>query len=86
VSEHGYGIAIINESKYGYSIVGSTMSLSLLRSPTMPDPDCDQGRHEFSFAIYPHSGDYGSSKVYEVAYCYNEPLIRELILYHISGT
>ena len=77
VSEHGYGVALISESKYGYSVQGNVMRLSLLRSPTSPDPECDQGRHEFSFAVYPHAGDYGQSDVQNVAFAFNTPMRSE---------
>ena len=77
VSEHGYGVALISESKYGYSVQGNIMRLSLLRSPTSPDPECDQGRHEFSFAVYPHAGDYGQSDVQNVAFAFSTPMRSE---------
>lgn len=73
-SEHGYGVAIINNCKYGYSVQGNVMRLSLLRSPTMPDPGCDMGHQAFSFAIYPHVGTYGESDVQMVAHAFNSPL------------
>jgi alpha-mannosidase len=49
---------LINESKYGYDAVGNTLRLSLLRSPVSPDPDADRGHHHFSYALYPHAGDW----------------------------
>ena len=77
-SEYGYGVALINDCKYGYSTQGNTMTLSLLRGPTEPDPEADQGKQEFSFAIYPHLGTYESSDVQLVAHAFNNPLKSEL--------
>lgn len=74
LSEYGYGVAILNESKYGYSTDGNIMRLSLLRAPTMPDLDCDMGTHQFSWAIYPHLGTLTESDVSQVAYAFNNPL------------
>lgn len=74
LSEYGYGVAILNESKYGYSTDGNIMRLSLLRAPTMPDLDCDMGTHQFSWAIYPHVGTLTESDVSQVAYAFNNPL------------
>jgi alpha-mannosidase len=74
VSEYGYGVAILNESKYGYATAGNVMTLSLLRAPTMPDADADQGEHAFAFAIYPHVGNFEESDVFEVAEAFNSPL------------
>lgn len=53
------------------------MRLSLLRGPTMPDGDTDMGKHEFSFAIYPHLGTYTESDVTPVSYAFNAPVRRE---------
>ena len=50
--------SLINESKYGYDAEGNVLRLSLLRAPTEPDPEADQGHHHFSYALYPHAGDW----------------------------
>ena len=57
LSEPGYGVALLNDCKYGYDIHGNVMRLSLLRSPGWPDPESDQGAHRFSYALFPHAGD-----------------------------
>ncbi len=77
LSEYGYGVAILSESKYGWACEGSTLRLSLLRAPTLPDPECDMGVHEYSFAIYPHVGTFEESDVQEVATAFNNPIRRE---------
>ncbi|HEX6770877.1 MAG TPA: glycoside hydrolase family 38 C-terminal domain-containing protein, partial [Acidobacteriaceae bacterium] len=53
-----HGMSLINESKYGYDAVGNLLRLSLLRAPTWPDPDADQGHQHFRYALYPHAGDW----------------------------
>lgn len=50
------GIALINDSKYGYSAGEERISLTLLRSPLKPDQYADQGMQEFSYACYPFRG------------------------------
>jgi alpha-mannosidase len=57
LSEAGFGVALLNDCKYGYDVRGHTMRLSLLRAPTAPDPLCDRGRHRFTYALLPHAGD-----------------------------
>jgi alpha-mannosidase len=52
------GMTLINESKYGYDAAGNVLRLSLLRSPTWPDPEADREHHHFVYALYPHSGDW----------------------------
>ncbi|MNC06039.1 alpha-mannosidase [compost metagenome] len=61
VSEHGYGVSLLNDCKYGYDIQGSTIRLSLLRAPKWPDRTADQGAHDFTYSLYPHSGDWRSA-------------------------
>ncbi len=52
------GLTLINESKYGYDAAGNTLRLSLLRSPTWPDPEADREHHHFVYALYPHADDW----------------------------
>lgn len=54
LSQYDYGVALLSDSKYGYSVQGSTMRLSLLRSPKNPDPTADMGLHKFRYALAPH--------------------------------
>ncbi|KAI5786447.1 glycosyl hydrolases family 38 N-terminal domain-containing protein [Peziza echinospora] len=56
LSEHGFGVSILNDCKYGFATVGNLMRLSLIRAPKAPDPNADIGRHSFRYAILPHSG------------------------------
>ncbi|WP_040950680.1 alpha-mannosidase [Gorillibacterium massiliense] len=58
VAEHGYGVSLLNDSKYGYDVQGSTIRLSLLRAPKWPDLTADLGRHVFTYSLYPHRGDW----------------------------
>jgi alpha-mannosidase len=61
------GLAIIAPSRHGYSARRGDFSLSLLRSPTFPNPWSDLGRYEFTYYLYPHSGDYEVAEVPRVA-------------------
>ncbi|KAL8898042.1 MAG: hypothetical protein Q9192_002274 [Flavoplaca navasiana] len=56
LSEAGYGVSILNDSKYGFATAGNLMRLSLLRAPKAPDAHADMGRHHFRYAILPHAG------------------------------
>jgi alpha-mannosidase len=68
-SQHGF--SLINESKYGYDAVGNTLRLSLLRSPVSPDPNADRGHHHFSYALYPHAGDWKQAMSVRHGYEFN---------------
>jgi alpha-mannosidase len=53
-----HGFSLLNKDKYGYDAAGNVLRLSLLRSPTWPDPEADQGHHHFHYALYPHAGTW----------------------------
>jgi alpha-mannosidase len=74
LSEPGYGVALLNESKYGYDIHGHTLRLSLLRAPGFPDPEADQGSHHFAYALVPHESDLRDAGVIAEAEHFNLPL------------
>ncbi len=75
LSEAGYGVALLNDCKYGYDIQGHVMRLSLLRAPISPDPLADRGHQRFTYALLPHAGDLRTAGVIEEAYALNVPLI-----------
>ena len=74
LSDGQYGVSLINDCKYGYDIKDNIMRLSLLRSPTEPDPMCDRGYHDFKYALYPHKGDFAEGQVVRQGREFNEPL------------
>ncbi len=63
LSEKDYGVALLNDCKYGYKVVDNVLDLNLLRSPNNPDPDADQHVHEFTYSLLPHTGDLVHSDV-----------------------
>ena len=69
-----HGFSLINESKYGYDGVNNLLRLTLLRSPTWPDPDADRGHHHFSYALYPHAGDWKQAMTVRHGFDFNYPL------------
>lgn len=74
LSEPGYGVALLNDCKYGYDIHGNVMRLSLLRAPSSPSPVMDRGSHRFTYSLLPHPGDFREAGVIEEAYALNMPL------------
>ncbi|MEQ8673905.1 MAG: alpha-mannosidase [Aggregatilineales bacterium] len=73
LSEAGFGVALINDCKYGYDIHDNVMRMSLLRSTTYPDPEADQGEHTFKYSLFVHDGYMEA--LYEEAYHLNDPHI-----------
>jgi alpha-mannosidase len=82
LSDADHGLSLLNASKYGYDAKGNVIRLSLLRSATYPlaredDPRgvTDQGTHEFTYALYPHRGDWKAGDTMRQGYELNYPLI-----------
>lgn len=75
LSEHGFGAALLSESKYGFSAQGNTLYMSLLRSTKLPDRQADMGKHHFAYAVYPHQGSWQQGHVVEAGYQFNAPLL-----------
>jgi alpha-mannosidase len=73
LSEGDYGVSLLNDCKYGHDIRDNVMRISLLRSPTMPDPEADQGEHRFAYSLLPHS--VGLDATIREAYALNDPMI-----------
>jgi alpha-mannosidase len=76
LSEHGFGAALLTDSKYGYSCLGNELRISLLRAPKSPDPNADMGSHAFAYALYPHPGGWREGGVLDEAIRFNAPLRR----------
>ncbi|KFO82043.1 Alpha-mannosidase 2C1, partial [Cuculus canorus] len=74
LSEHGFGVALLNDCKYGASAHGNILSLSLLRAPKSPDATADIGHHQFTYAVMPHRGSFQDAGVIQCAYNLNFPL------------
>lgn len=74
LSEGDQGVALLNDCKYGHDVHGNVMRITLLRSPKAPDPECDMGRHRFSYALVPHFGPYQYAGIVQAAYAFNAPL------------
>ena len=74
LSDTDFGVSLLNDSKYGHAVHGNVMRLSLLRAPTAPDPEADQGHHIFRYALLPHAGAPQTAGVIEEGYRFNMPL------------
>jgi alpha-mannosidase len=90
LSQRDYGIALLNDCKYGHKIKGHVIDLDLIRSVPYPGPQLvrdedvpigephhgytDQEDHEFRYALYPHAGGPVTSGVIRAAYEFNIPL------------
>ncbi len=74
-----YGIALLNDSKYGHDILGNRLRLTLLRSAYDPDEISDVGQHQIRYSLLPHPGGWKDSGVVQAGAGYNQPLIARVI-------
>ncbi|EME27109.1 alpha-mannosidase II [Galdieria sulphuraria] len=67
LSDPSFGVALLNDCKYGYSVKDNVIRMSLLRSPKSPDDHCDMGKHSFSWGLYVHEGAFPQVTVWSRA-------------------
>lgn len=72
--EFGYGVAMLNDCKYGHDIHNGVMRLTLIKSATFPSTEADRCKHVFAYSLVPHEGDYRQAGVVQLAYDFNEPM------------
>ena len=82
LSEKGYGVSLLSANKYGYSVLGSTVGVTLLKCPTDPNPHADQGEHRFTYSLMPHVGDFTEAGVIAEAWALNQPILARPVAAH----
>jgi alpha-mannosidase len=85
LGDEQHGFSLLNEAKYGYDAEGNTLRLTLLRSPTWPDPVADKGRQRFSYALYPHAGSWKQAMTERRGYQYNYELRAQQVAAHAGS-
>jgi len=85
MSEGDFGVALLNDCKYGYSAEENVLKLTLLKAPTSPNPVADRGEHKFIYSLYPHAGTLSQSDVVKEAYALNNPLTVKKIAANENG-
>ena len=68
LSEPGYGVAVLNDCKYGVSVENGRIWLSLHKGGCRPDYRGDKGIHECTYALLPHNSGFGAEAVVQPAY------------------
>lgn len=74
LSDGRNGLAVLNDCKYGISAKDSTMALTLLRAPVIPDMEADMGEHSFIYALCLFDGPFTESGIVREAYELNIPV------------
>lgn len=73
VNNGSFGVALLNNSKYGHSYYNGELRLTLLRSAGYPDIYPNLGKFNISYALYPHAGDW-KNNVWEEGDDFNIPV------------
>ncbi len=73
IAQDDYAVALLNDCKYGYDVLGNTLRISLIKSATSPDPTADQGTHVFTYSLLPING-LDNAALNAAAYDLNAPL------------
>ena len=90
----GYGLSLMNDAKYSYSINNKEMAMTVLRSPIyahhdpkVPEPEghysfIDQGIQQFNYALLPHEGNWEEANTIKCAAELNQRPITLIESYH----
>jgi len=73
--DQSHGAAVLNDCKYGISMNGNALQLTLLRAAASPEMRADNGRHVFTYAFTAWDGSFMDSPVVREAYDLNVPLM-----------
>lgn len=75
LSDDVYGVAILNDCKYGHNVIDNDMIMTLFRNTDNPSRFRDTGEHDFAYSILPHMGGLSAGRVAQNAYQFNSPFI-----------
>lgn len=71
----GAGVTLVNRSKYGFSVEGTTLTMTLLRASVDPDPLPDLGTHVIEYGLVPHDDTWTPGEATQVGAAFNLPPI-----------
>jgi alpha-mannosidase len=78
----GYGLSLLNDSKYGFDVKNSRARISIIHGATSPDPEADRGEHELLYSIFPHAGSWQAAGTHRKGYELNNPLLARVGMLH----
>jgi alpha-mannosidase len=74
-SNENFGVALLNNGKYGFSINNGELSMSVVRGARDMDPRMDEGKHLFKYSLIVHDGDWKDADIPQRAWELNQPLM-----------
>jgi alpha-mannosidase len=82
MSKDGYGVSILNDSKYGWDALNNRLRLSLFKSSNDKDTRFEKGTYTTTYSIYPHAGDWKKAQTVKQANEMNYPVIAKQVAPH----
>lgn len=79
LSEGDYGVAILNNCKYGHSINDKNIGLTLVKAGNEPNPVTDIEKHFITYSILPHIGNHKNMEIINESYMLNNEVIAKRI-------
>jgi alpha-mannosidase len=73
-SQYDYGVALLNDCKYGHDIREGNMRLTLLKSGMHPNPEADKEVHYMKYSLVPHAGTWRDANIPALGYDFNVPM------------
>lgn len=87
-SNESFGVSLINNGKYGFTINEGELSMSVVRGARDMDPGMDKGLHSFKYSLFVHEGDWRTADLPKKGWEFNQPLFAKQENHHpgeISG-
>lgn len=78
----GPGMTLVNTSKYGFNVEGTSLNMTLLRASVDPDPLPDLGQHTIIYGVIPHGADWAEGEMTQAAEDVNVPLVATSCDFH----
>ena len=75
LTQGNQGFAVLNDCKYGVNVLANSINLTLLKSALAPDMYADQGKQEFTYALYAWTGSFADSDLIREGYELNCPVM-----------
>ncbi|MCQ2450352.1 MAG: glycosyl hydrolase-related protein [Clostridia bacterium] len=76
LSDTRFGVSILNDCKYGISVNGNDMRLTLHKGGCHPDTRGDKGTHRFTYSLLVHETAFNTESVIKPAYELNYPILQ----------
>lgn len=75
LSEAGRGLALINDGRFGHSVDGGRIGVTISTAPLYPDPAADVRPAPVRLLLWPHDGDWRAGGVLPRAHAWSMPTV-----------